>query len=102
MKEEVKEGIKEILLKDSYTPYEGYITDTLNNLKIYQEKFEESSNEYRILFNIIDSLEEYENDDLSLLSMQDILLSFVKKVEEDEFLPIITDRDTVIRTLLNK
>lgn len=102
MKEEVKEGIKEILLNDSYTPYNGCITKTLDNLKIYQEQFEESSYEYRILFNIIDSLEESENSDLSLLDMQGVLLSFVKSVDEDEFLPIITDRDTIIRTLLNK
>lgn len=100
MNEEVKREIIERLMNND--TYQGCITDVLNSLRILQEEFEELSTEYRTLFNIIDTLEEYENGELDLLDIRDVLLTFVERVENNYFLPIITDRDVVIVTLLNK
>lgn len=101
MKEAVKEEIIDIL-RNNNDIYEGCITDVINRLRDFQDTLDESSIESRILFNIIDTLEEYENGEIDLLDIRDVLLTFVKRVEQNEFLPILTDRDEVIRTLLNK
>lgn len=100
MREELKEEIIEILRNNDDT-YEGCITNVLDGLRNFQETLKEGSSvESRILDNIIDTLEEFENDDLDLLGMQDVLLNFVRKVEKNEFLPMIKDRDEVMKLLI--
>ena len=101
MKIEIKEQILEIL-QNNNDIYDNCITNVLDNLRQFQDTLEESSVEFRVIETIIDNLLEFENDDLDLLEMQDVLLNFVHRVDNNEFLPVITNRDEVIRFLLSK